>query len=52
MGARTTDELPWVPAENGYSLALDELTLVVRNPKGANAVVFNVTIADHDGKVP
>jgi hypothetical protein len=35
MGAKATDELPWVPAESGYSLALDELTLVARNPKGA-----------------
>jgi hypothetical protein len=34
MGAKVADELPWVPAEGGYSLALDALTLVARNAKG------------------
>ena len=34
MGAKAADELPWVTAEGGYSLALDELTLVARNAKG------------------
>lgn len=34
MGTKPADDLPWIPAESGYSLALDQLTLVVRNSKG------------------